>query len=225
MSPLLERIFAAGQGRLRRTAMQSARAYAALRRAACGRLDCRTSQQCRRNGDPLWERSAASACIAGAALCSLAASRSALAQPVDMAAAKSEGKVVWYTLGADRDRAEGRQHVRAEDRHQGRAVPLRRLQHPAPLPAGGRRRQGLRRRAHPFGARSRAHDDQEGPVRAVQGGGLRQGAGRGQGPRRLLRRAAPQRDGDVRARRQAARRRPAEDLGRPRRSPNTRARW
>ncbi len=118
-------------------------------------------------------------------------------------------------LGAGRDRAEDRQSVSGQDRHQCRAVPLGRFQHPAAVPAGGRQRQGVRRRADALRSGRRQCADQEGLVRSVQGDRLRQGAGRGQGCAGHACRAAAQRDGDLRARRHARRGRSAEDLDRP----------
>ena len=59
-------------------------------------------------------------------------------QVVDMAAAKKEGKMVWYCSVPVATAQKVANMFEQADRHQGRAVPLRRLQHPAPLPAGGR---------------------------------------------------------------------------------------
>ena len=63
----------------------------------------------------------------------------------DLAAAKAEGKVVWYTSTPVETAQQDRQDFRGADRHPGRAVPLRRSAHPAPLPAGAAGRPRRRR--------------------------------------------------------------------------------
>src|SRR5262245_39354719 len=83
-------IFAAEQGRLRRNASDARLCHVALR--ACGRLDCpQAKRKKRRTAMGTLSRLGF---VAGATL--LFTAGSAMAQPVDMAAAKREGKVVWY---------------------------------------------------------------------------------------------------------------------------------
>ena len=134
---------------------------------------------------------------------------------VDVAKAKAEGKVVWYTSTPIEQGQKIADAVPEGDRHQGRDVPLRRLGDPAPLPAGDGCRPRRGRRAHPLRARRRQRARQEGAVRRLQAEEFRQGAGRRQGPERPVRRPAAQPDDALPAQRQSRRRRRAEDLGRP----------
>ena len=128
-------------------------------------------------------------------------------------------------LDADRPGPEDRRRLPEGDRHQGRDVPLRRIGHLAPFPAGDGRRPRRGRRADPFGAGRRQCARQEGAVPRLQAEELRQGAGRRQGPERPVRRPAPQPDDPLPAQRQSRGRGRAEDLGRPAQSRNTRASW
>ena len=170
----------------------------------------------------------ARACFAGATLLLASAwLRQLGAEPVDMAAAKKRRQARLVHLGAGRDRRRRSANLfRGEDRHQGRAVPLRRLQHlcagssrrptaarssstcspiPSPRPPRMMTREGL---FVPFKAAD--FDKVPDEVKDPDGYHVAQ---------RLNVMAM------YRARRQGCRRRPAQDLDRPHGSPNTRARW
>ena len=144
---------------------------------------------------------------------------------VDLAKAKAEGKVVWYTSTPLPQAPEDRQPVREGTRHQGRAVPLRRLGDAAPLPAGDRRRPHRRRRADHLRSGGGRDADAQGRVRRVQAEELRQDPGRRQGQGRQLRRPAAQPDDELPAHRQGRRRPTSRRPGTTSPTRNTRASW
>ena len=118
-----------------------------------------------------------------------------------MAAAKKEGKVVWYcsvpvaTAQKVANMFEQKTGIKVELFRSGGSNILRRFQQ-----EGDSGKVFVDVLTHSEPAAASAHD-QEGPVRSVQGDRFRQGAGRGEGSGRQPCRAAPQRDGDLCARR------------------------
>ena len=99
------------------------------------------------------------------------------AEPVDIAAAKKEGKLIWYTsvpietAQKVANMFEQKTGIKVELFRSGGSNILRRFQQEAD---GGKVFVDVLTHSEP---RPRAHDDQEGHVRAVQGGRFRQGAG------------------------------------------------
>ena len=162
--------------------------------------------------------------IAAAALIALAGPASAQ-DAVDLAKAKAEGKVVWYTSTplpqAQKivNLFEKEYGIKVELFRSGGSAILRRFQQEADA---GRIAADVLTTSDPAAA---AALTQQGHVRRVQAEELRQDPGRRQGQGRQLHRPAAEPDDELPALRQGAGGRRAEDLERSHQSRNTRASW